>query len=528
MSVLLLIAGCKVQKSAHVQEPVQRDGRFMYYYYEAQRCLSQQEFDRAMCLLVFCEQLCPDDAATHQALGYMYQATSQKELALSHYEKAFAGEPTAYWSHYASMLFELDQKDKAAEVLNRASALAPKDIDIMEALSAVYTDQKKYKKALLVQDKIETVEGITAYNALARYRLYLQLGNADKAVQAIDNYLLENPDDLRFRVFRADLFLSQGKENEALELYRQELEKHPDNPFVFLSLSNYYGSKDMPETAAEYLQKALFSDEWDLQQKLQALRDGGMQRLDGASMVETTLLRLTRDYPIEEASHNALAQYYISQARYRDALLVLYTMIDINGSNSSTWQTALQVMQADSTTGNDEYEHLIRGAYSRMPDDPLWAYWMTRVLLMNQQTDSALTVAREGAAKQGDVRYRLGLRILEGDICTLQGDMPATYAAYEQALAIDPNNVYVLNNYAYMLATHDGDLRRAEQMSRKTIEAEPDNATYLDTYAWILHLQNQDFLAQYYIQKAIDNMKTDEAEEIKQHYTVITGKTIDK
>jgi hypothetical protein len=60
-------------------------------------------------------------------------------------------------------------------------------------------------------------------------------------------------------------------------------------------------------------------------------------------------------------------------------------------------------------------------------------------------------------------------------------------------------------------------LRKAEQMSRKTIEAEPDNSTYLDTYAWILHLQNQDFLAQYYIQKAIENMKGEEVEEIRSH-----------
>ena len=31
-------------------------------------------------------------------------------------------------------------------------------------------------------------------------------------------------------------------------------------------------------------------------------------------------------------------------------------------------------------------------------------------------------------------------------------------------------------------------LKKALDMSRRTIEAEPDNSTYLDTYGWILHL----------------------------------------
>ena len=511
--------------ATQVEQP---DARFTYYFYEAQRCMAQQQYDRAMALLLFCEQLNPNDAATQQALGYMYQATSHKEEALTHYATAFQGEPTVYWSHYASLLFELGQKDKAAEVLTKAARLSPKDVDILEALSAVYTDQKKLKKALQVQDKIEAIEGINAYNALARYRLYLQLGKTDKAVQAIDNYLRENPDDLRFQVFRADLSLSQGKEQEALDLYNQELQKHPDNPFVFLSLSNYYNAKGQSRSAAEYMQKAVLSDEWDLQQKLQTLYDGGIERLSAAEMAEPTLLQLTKDYPIEEAAYSVLAQYYVTKARYTDAVPVLNTMLDINADNPSTWQTTMQVMQADTTTDNTTYETFIRKAYNKMPDNPQWAYWMARVLLINQQTDSALVVARDGAQHEGDVRYRLGLRILEGDICTLLGDMPATYSAYDQALRIDQNNVYVLNNYAYMLATHDGDLRKAEQMSRKTIEAEPDNATYLDTYAWILHLQHQDFLAQYYIQKAVDNMKQEEAEEITQHYMEITGKTIAK
>ncbi len=92
---------------------------------------------------------------------------------------------------------------------------------------------------------------------------------------------------------------------------------------------------------------------------------------------------------------------------------------------------------------------------------------------------------------------------------------------YQQILILDPNNILVLNNYAYYIAVHGGDLKEAERMSQRTIQAEPDNATYLDTYAWILHLQGQDMLAAFYIRKAMENADKNSIQEIKQHYEAI-------
>ena len=63
------------------------------------------------------------------------------------------------------------------------------------------------------------------------------------------------------------------------------------------------------------------------------------------------------------------------------------------------------------------------------------------------------------------------------------------YKAYEKALKINPDYIYVLNNYAYYLSMDGKNLKKAYQMSKKTVDAEPDNATYLDTFGWILYLR---------------------------------------
>ena len=78
-----------------------------------------------------------------------------------------------------------------------------------------------------------------------------------------------------------------------------------------------------------------------------------------------------------------------------------------------------------------------------------------------------------------------------GDIYHRQGNQKKAFKAYERALKVNPDYVYVLNNYAYYLSLEKRKLRKALAMSRKAIEAEPDNATYLDTYGWILHLMGK-------------------------------------
>ena len=103
-----------------------------------------------------------------------------------------------------------------------------------------------------------------------------------------------------------------------------------------------------------------------------------------------------------------------------------------------------------------------------------------------------------------------------------KGKKKTLYALYERALELDPYNTMVLNNYAYHLATHGGDLTKAEQMSAITIREEPNNATFLDTYGWIMYLKGQDDLAKFYLNKALWNA-TNEAnkEVIKSHLEAI-------
>ena len=178
---------------------------------------------------------------------------------------------------------------------------------------------------------------------------------------------------------------------------------------------------------------------------------------------------------------------------------------------------------------------------------------LKRIYIAEGQWKKALTMQDELDAKNGYdamsalTRYRIYAlqnnpkeaikaidRYLKTDPTNLQfmlfrvellektGAKPKTlYKQYDEILALDPGNLMVLNNYAYLLATQKGDLKRAERMSEITIREQPNNPVYLDTYGWILHLQGQDELAKFYLNKALRGAENETKEEILKHIEAI-------
>jgi Tfp pilus assembly protein PilF len=149
-----------------------------------------------------------------------------------------------------------------------------------------------------------------------------------------------------------------------------------------------------------------------------------------------------------------------------------------------------------SRVGRQAYEHLPKEIVflemASMGDYNLGDY--EKVL---DVCNEVLTVAAADSAKV------LSAWSTMGDVYHQLGESKKSYKAYEKALKINPGYVYVLNNYAYYLSEEGKKLKKAHDMSYRTVIAEPDNATYLDTFAWILHLRGMDESAKLFFKKAM-------------------------
>jgi Tfp pilus assembly protein PilF len=95
---------------------------------------------------------------------------------------------------------------------------------------------------------------------------------------------------------------------------------------------------------------------------------------------------------------------------------------------------------------------------------------------------------------------------------------------YEKAIAIDPKNLHLLNQYSYYLALRSNKLEKAEEMIKIALGFEPRNPSFLDTYGWILYKQKQYEEAEIVLSKAIE-LLTEENAEVYEHYGDVLFKT---
>jgi Tfp pilus assembly protein PilF len=70
---------------------------------------------------------------------------------------------------------------------------------------------------------------------------------------------------------------------------------------------------------------------------------------------------------------------------------------------------------------------------------------------------------------------------------------------------LDPDNVNVLNNYAYYLSLRGEKLDKAEKMAKHVNDLQANVASYEDTYAWILYREGKYEEAKTWLEMALKN-----------------------
>jgi Tfp pilus assembly protein PilF len=148
-------------------------------------------------------------------------------------------------------------------------------------------------------------------------------------------------------------------------------------------------------------------------------------------------------------------------------------------------------------------------AIKYFPEQPL-PYALAGVsYLMYSDIQAAIPFFNKGVQLADDnVSLKAQFYAHLGDCYYESDSVYQAFEMYEKVLDLDPNNVYVLNNYAYFLSIRNLNLSKAEQMSSRAVSLNSDNSTFLDTYAWVLYKRENYSLAKYYMKLAIEKAES--------------------
>lgn len=485
--------------------------KFDYYFLEAVRMKQQGRYDAAFELYGRCLELCPGSAAVMYELSQFYMFPGQEQKGEEALKMAVRMDGGNFWYRQtlASYYRQKQEWQKAVTVYEDMSRIFPSRLEPLLSLADLYGMTKSHDRLVAVLDRIEELDGKSEQISMEKFRAYLQAGDMDKAFGEIRSLADEYPYDMRYRTVMGDVYLSAGRNDDALRVYGEILKEEPGYAPAMISLASYYQKTGQDSLYAVQVDSILVNGNVDPGVKAEFMRqlilkseqtDRDSTRIVGLFERMMCGKQATADVAM------LYARYLISKKMEKESVAVLYRVLDIDPEN----KPARLRLLGHAIGGNDPDEviRVAEPALAYSPDAPEFYYYLGMARYQKGQTDMALDVFRRGVQQinaESDRGIASDFYSILGDLYHLRGMKAEAYAAYDSSLVYNPKNVNTLNNYAYYLSEEGTGLDRAEEMSFITVKEEPENATYLDTYAWILFVKGRYTEARIYIEQAMRN-----------------------
>lgn len=450
---------------------------------------------------------------------------------------------------YAYNAIVLDTIPEALATYKAVCEALPDDADNLPMLADAYMRSGDAHNALATLSRYELIEGYSPEVTLRKAAYHISEGDTIGAIEEANSLIAANPRLAQYHLLKGQLMSYLNKNDSAYMSYLDAEKLDPADGSTQYALANYFKTVGDSTAYASRIYRALLAESFGLDSKLSILSDylGTLSR-DAASLQRgDTLFRvLGEQYPHEAPLLDFSARWEAYKGNFGEAVESMRYALDLDPSNKDYWSTMLAYLVAADREQEamEQYSHaveqagetpeltlmyasaaqqldsiaVVKSAFSKLiadlvPEFGLDGRLQSKAPAKNLDYYNIFAVSSYyegyGDALAEHYKRHPEKKELEDSICD----------AYENSLFLFPDNALSLNNYAFFLCEHGGDLEKAREMSRKSISYN-ESSTNLDTYAWILFRMGDYKEARAYqgaaIEKAIE--EGTESEELYSHY----------
>ena len=459
----------------------------------------------------------PNNAGCNFQIGQIYLGSNMANEALPFCQRALILNPENLYYHQllAQCFVELKRLEDATNSYETIIATFPEEDDYYFDLANIYLQLGKVDKGLDAIGKIEKKYGVNQEIIEQKQQIYLSINKFDKAVQEGEKLIAAFPNEPRYKVEHARLYLANDNFKEAKEmLLGLDAQKELDGHGKAL-LSDIHWSLGEKEDSEKQLLEAFEDPEYSIDQKINILigfinKSNRVSKTTLEEMCHTVIKLHSSDPKV----YIAYGDFLIKEGRKKESRNNYLKALDMEPSYFKVWQNVV-IIDSDLGETDSIITHSNK-ALELFPNQGVFWYYngasnlvkkdykkatysleKAQNLINDNIPFSTLIYAQLGDSYHGEERY------IESD------------KAYEKVLEVEPNNVHVLNNYSYFLSLRNEKLDKAKQMCETLITLEPNNSTYLDTYAWVLYKDKKYDKAKELLEKAL---KSSEDGTIVEHY----------
>lgn len=436
------------------------------------------------------QSIIAEDSTYAPALYYLHTLEDDLVTSLDYSRRAYAADTTNKWyaKSYATSLISSRKYSQAIPAYRRLMRLSPNDIDAYHALAILYSFNKMPYSAISVLDSAELRIGYHPYLGEMKLRLLIDTRQYDKAIEVGIKGVEEQPYDTNARINLAEAYEVAGRDSLARATLDAAFLIDSTNLDILVALSAYYERRGDTRRMLDYEERLLADDRVSVADKLYRIESFTSDRNFYAQnyiRIGGIIQRLAIAHPNNREVIDCYAEHMIALGNIDQAAEYLRTHLDNEASLADHYIELMQIYHYLERI--EELLEVLEAATLRYPTDISIISFAGFLSMEYSSHDKAIEWFKTGLKVCTNDEECSELWGYIGDVYHDMGNDKRAFKAYRKALNYNPENVLVLNNYAYFLSLLERDLEHALIMSKKAVDLESNNANYLDTYAWILH-----------------------------------------
>jgi len=440
--------------------------------------------------------------------------------ALSYARIAYTLDKNNLWYglNYFNILKINNRLDSALYIGEKLMYLNADDLSLNTQMLDVYSKLGKKNKALALISKLESDYGYNDELFTLKIKALQQLGMNEKALNELNNIYTTKGLNGEQLLLKAQLYIDSKREREAKTIIKDVFKSDSLSNSLLIEMLNMLTQINDTALKQDVFIRLMNNNDLPDEAKYRLLVTA-IQTHENTpisdDIIEKTINILEKDNFDEKQIYAVRADFENIKGNIDSSLYYIKKIKELDPSNLGIRQRELELL---SKKGN--YNDLINEANKDLDDfnnNEIFEIYL------------GLGYLQEGQYELGKVALEKALRNDNSEEATIQMQMflaeiynklklyDESDSMFDLILKKEPENVMILNNYAYYLSLRSKSLNKAQKMSKITIEKEENNATYLDTYAWILYKQHEYRKALKYIKIAI-KINNENNDTLFEHY----------
>ena len=285
----------------------------------------------------------PDDAASMFELSEQYVKAGRVDDGFAMIKQAAELDPENKWYQMRLAMFyrTMQQFDEYAAIYEKLTAKYPDDVEMLSDLIDAYLITENYDKAIEKLNLLEKQAGVSAMVSEQKVEIYKRQGNTKKVISELERLIAENPENTRYYNMLAKVYMENKKEKEAIKLYNQIKAIDPTDPYINISLLEYYEKDNQPDKAFDELIEAINNKNLDFNTKANIYDYWFNKHQDGKDIDQQAFRAgnaFLENYPDNKMGYLVLASYYINKKDYQPCKEMAKQALKYDRGNYAAWQ----------------------------------------------------------------------------------------------------------------------------------------------------------------------------------------------